>query len=88
MTKLKEGDPAPAINAVDQDGKEITLDAYKGKKIVLYFYPKDDTPGCTAESCDLRDNYEEFLKKGFDIIMPCNYPFIRFIFINIYVVAS
>jgi len=68
MTKLKEGDLAPAINAVDQDGNALTLDAYKGKKVVLYFYPKDDTPGCTAESCDLRDNYEEFLKKGFDII--------------------
>ena len=68
MAKLKEGDLAPAINAVDQDGKEITLGAYKGKKVVLYFYPKDDTPGCTAESCNLRDNYEEFLEKGFDII--------------------
>jgi peroxiredoxin Q/BCP len=68
MAKLNEGDPAPAINAVDQDGNEITLESYKGRKVVLYFYPKDDTPGCTAESCNLRDNYEEFLEKGFDII--------------------
>jgi len=68
MKKLIEGDLAPAINAVDQDGNKITLEAYKGKKVVLYFYPKDNTPGCTAESCDLRDNYKEFQEKGFEIV--------------------
>ncbi len=68
MRKLSIGDPAPAINSVDQEGKEITLDQYKGKKLVLYFYPKDNTPGCTAESCDLRDHYNQFLEQGFDIV--------------------
>jgi peroxiredoxin Q/BCP len=68
MANLKEGDRAPAIDAVDQDGKKLSLEDYKGKTVVLYFYPKDNTPGCTAEACDLRDNYEHFLKKGFDII--------------------
>ena len=68
MPELKEGDLAPAIEAVDQSGEMITLKEYRGKKIVLYFYPKDNTPGCTAESCDLRDNYSEFLEKGFEVI--------------------
>ena len=52
----------------DQDGKWVSLEDFKGKKVVLYFYPKDDTPGCTAEACNLRDNYEELLKKGFKVI--------------------
>ena len=68
MPELKEGDLAPAIEAVDQSGEMITLKEYRGKKIVLYFYPKDNTPGCTAESCDLRDNYSQFLEKGFEVI--------------------
>ncbi len=68
MPELKEGDLAPAIAAVDQSGEMITLKEYRGKKIVLYFYPKDNTPGCTAESCDLRDNYSQFLEKGFEVI--------------------
>lgn len=68
MAKLKEGDVAPAIEAVDQNGEKITLGEYRGKKVVLYFYPKDDTPGCTAEACDLRDNYSTFLEKGFEVI--------------------
>lgn len=68
MPELKEGDLAPAIKAVDQNGEMITLKEYRGKKIVLYFYPKDNTPGCTAESCDLRDNYSQFLEKGFEVI--------------------
>jgi peroxiredoxin Q/BCP len=68
MTDLSTGDLAPAIDSVDQEGKRITLEEYRGKKVVLYFYPKDNTPGCTAESCDLRDNYEEFLEKGFEVI--------------------
>jgi len=68
MRELKEGDLAPAIKAVDQNGENITLDEYRGRKIVLYFYPKDNTPGCTAEACDLRDNYSQFIEKGFEVI--------------------
>lgn len=68
MSKLKEGDPAPAIHAVDQQGEKITLEEYRGKKVVLYFYPKDNTPGCTAEACDLRDNYARFISQGFEVI--------------------
>jgi thioredoxin-dependent peroxiredoxin len=66
--KLKAGDKAPAINAVDQFGNRIALDEMAGNKVILYFYPKDDTPGCTAEACSLRDNYEMLLEKGFKII--------------------
>lgn len=68
MSHLKVGDKAPDINAVDQDAKPITLKDFKGKKVILYFYPKDNTPGCTAEACNLRDNYQVLLKKGFKII--------------------
>lgn len=67
-TKLIPGQPAPAFSAPDQDGNIVTLEQFKGKKLVLYFYPKDNTPGCTAEACDLRDNYEKFLKEGYEII--------------------
>lgn len=65
---LKVGDKAPDFKGIDQDSKEIKLSNYSGKKLVLYFYPKDSTPGCTAEACDLRDNYETFLAKGYDIL--------------------
>ena len=65
---LKVGDKAPDFKGIDQDRKEINLSDYSGKKLVLYFYPKDSTPGCTSEACDLRDNYETFLAKGYDII--------------------
>ena len=68
MPELKEGDLAPAIKAVDQSGEVITLEEYRGKKIVLYFYPKDNTHGCTSEACDLRDNYSQFIEKGFEVI--------------------
>lgn len=68
MTKLKEGNTAPHFKAKDQHGNTIDIDDYKGKKVVLYFYPKDNTPGCTAEACNLRDNYEALLEKGFKII--------------------
>jgi peroxiredoxin Q/BCP len=68
MKVLKVGDLAPAINAVDQDGQKITLKEYRGKRVVLYFYPKDNTSGCTAESCDLRDNYKQFTSQGIDVI--------------------
>lgn len=65
---LKPGDKAPEFTGRDQDGNEITLSQFKGKKLVLYFYPKDDTPGCTAEACDLRDNYERFLSMGYQVV--------------------
>ncbi len=68
MSKLKEGDLAPAISARDQDGKPVTLEEYRGRKVVLYFYPKDNTPGCTAEACDLRDNYARFQEQGYEIL--------------------
>jgi len=68
MTTLEKGQKAPQINGKDQNGNEINLAQFKGKKVVLYFYPKDDTPGCTAEACNLRDNYEELQKNGYEII--------------------
>ena len=68
MAVLKEGDPAPAIDAVDQNGQKITLKEFRGRKVVLYFYPKDNTPGCTAEACDLRDHYSQFIDQGFEVI--------------------
>ena len=68
MTHLKIGDKAPEINGVDQDGNPISLNKYKGKKVILYFYPKDNTPGCTVESCNLRDNYEDLINRGYDVI--------------------
>jgi len=68
MAQLKEGMKAPEFEGTDQDGKTIKLSDFTGKKVVLYFYPKDNTPGCTAEACSLRDNYEEFLNKGFAVV--------------------
>jgi peroxiredoxin Q/BCP len=68
MTQLKEGDKAPAFEGKNQDGKTIRLNDFKGKKVVLYFYPKDNTPGCTEEACSLRDNYTELAEKGFEVI--------------------
>lgn len=65
---MKVGDKAPDYLGTDQDGKEIRLSDYKGKKVVLYFYPKDSTPGCTSEACNLRDNYELMLKRGYVVI--------------------
>lgn len=65
---IKIGDKAPDFKGTDQDGKEIKLSDFKGKKLVLYFYPKDNTPGCTAEACDLRDNYHRFEAMGYKII--------------------
>jgi thioredoxin-dependent peroxiredoxin len=66
--KLNVGDKAPAIKAMDQNGKMISLDDFKGNKVILYFYPKDDTPGCTAEACNFRDNFDVLINKGFKII--------------------
>jgi peroxiredoxin Q/BCP len=68
VDKLKVGDKAPDFTMKNQEGKEYSLKDYKGKKVVLYFYPKDDTPGCTAESCNLRDNYSSLKKKGYEVI--------------------
>lgn len=65
---LKIGDKVPDFESVNQDGKTVKLSDFKGKKVVLYFYPKDDTPGCTAESCNLRDNHEALLKKGYTVL--------------------
>jgi peroxiredoxin Q/BCP len=59
---------APDFNAIDQNGETVSLSALKGNKVILYFYPKDDTPGCTQEACNLRDNYHDLLDKGFRII--------------------
>ena len=68
MLNLKEGMKAPSFEGIDQNGKEVKLSKFIGKKIVLYFYPKDNTPGCTAEACNLRDNYDSLLKEGFAVI--------------------
>ena len=68
MITLKQGDKAPAFSGTDQNGKKISLSDYKGKKVVLYFYPEDDTPTCTIQACNLRDNYGLLLNKGFDVI--------------------
>jgi thioredoxin-dependent peroxiredoxin len=68
MTTLKTGDKAPVFESHDQDGNSVKLGDFKGSKIVLYFYPKDDTPGCTAEACNLRDNYEGLMAKGYKVI--------------------
>ncbi len=68
MTTLKVGDKAPNFQAKDQDGNTISLNDYKGKKLVLFFYPKASTPGCTVEACNLRDNYERFQSLGYDIL--------------------
>jgi thioredoxin-dependent peroxiredoxin len=68
MTNLKVGDKAPDFSGIDQDGMPVSLKDFRGRKLVLYFYPKDDTPGCTAEACNLRDNYHGLMAKGYKII--------------------
>ena len=65
---MKIGDKAPEILGKDENGREIRLSDYKGKKLVLYFYPKDSTSGCTAQACNLRDNYSELRKQGYEIV--------------------
>lgn len=67
-THLKEGDKAPDFKGSDQDGNVISLKDFKGKKLVVFFYPKDNTPGCTAEACNLRDNYAALKKAGYAIV--------------------
>ncbi len=68
MTTLKEGDKAPAFKSKDQNGKPVSLADYKGKKVVLYFYPEDDTPTCTVQACNLRDNFSVLKKQGFRVL--------------------
>lgn len=68
MTTIEIGAKAPAIAAKNQNGELITLEQFIGKKVILYFYPKDNTPGCTTEACNLRDNYQSLLDKGFEVI--------------------
>lgn len=66
--ELNQGDQAPDFEVNDQDGNPVKLSDYKGKKVVLFFYPKDNTPGCTAEACNLRDNYSELQNAGYEIL--------------------
>jgi len=68
MVILKTGDIAPQFEGTDQNGNQVSLNGLKGNKVVLYFYPKDDTPGCTAEACNLRDNYDHLMKKGYKVL--------------------
>ena len=68
MTHLKAGDQAPDFEATDHNGNRIHLGSLKGQKVVLFFYPKDNTSGCTAEACSLRDNYTELINRGLNII--------------------
>lgn len=68
MTKLSAGMPAPSFEGIDQNGNIVSLSSFSGKKLVLYFYPKNNTPGCTAEACNLRDNYDELLSRGFAVV--------------------
>jgi peroxiredoxin Q/BCP len=68
MMTLQEGNKAPAFKGKDQNGKTISLSDYKGKKVVLYFYPEDDTPTCTIQACNLRDNYALLKREGFEVI--------------------
>lgn len=68
MTQLKIGDKAPQFTGADQDGKSISLSDFRGRKVILYFYPKDNTPGCTAEACSLRDGRAELQRMGFEVI--------------------
>jgi peroxiredoxin Q/BCP len=68
MITLQQGDKAPAFKSSNEKGEDVSLADYKGKKLVLYFYPKDSTPGCTAEACDLRDNYHSFQAQGYEIL--------------------
>ena len=68
MEILKKGDIAPAFSGLNQKNETISLNDFKGRKLILYFYPKDNTPGCTAESCNMNDNYEMWQKKGYQVV--------------------
>ena len=68
MDKLTKGNKAPDFTSKDQNGNTVSLAQFKGKKVILYFYPKDNTPGCTAEACDFRDNYQGLKAKGIEVL--------------------
>lgn len=68
MKQLVEGIAAPDFSGINQKGESISLASFKGKKVILYFYPKDNTPGCTAESCNLNDNYDFWISKGYEVV--------------------
>ncbi|MBN1927296.1 MAG: thioredoxin-dependent thiol peroxidase [Prolixibacteraceae bacterium] len=68
MKELKKGDLAPLFKGKNQNEEEISLSDFRGKKVILYFYPRDNTPGCTAEACNLNDNYQMWLSKGYEVI--------------------
>ena len=68
MVQLVEGNAAPDFTGINQNGETISLSGLKGKKLILYFYPKDDTPGCTAEACNLNDNYDFWISKGYLVV--------------------
>ena len=68
MTNLKAGDKAPKFSGVDENGEKVELKDFKGKKLIIFFYPKDNTPTCTVEACNLRDNYSMLKKKGFALL--------------------
>jgi len=68
MSELTTGMQAPAFTSTDQNGKAVSLSDFSGQKVILYFYPKDDTPGCTAEACDFRDNYSGLVAKGISVL--------------------
>ncbi|HAX94725.1 MAG TPA: thioredoxin-dependent thiol peroxidase [Bacteroidales bacterium] len=68
MAQLKEGMTAPEVEGTDQSGKTVKLSDFSGRKLILYFYPRDNTPGCTAEACSLRDDYNSLLKEGFAVV--------------------
>lgn len=68
MALLQKGDVAPAFKGLNQNNELISLSDFKGKKLILYFYPKDNTPGCTAESCNLSDNYQAWIDKGYEVV--------------------
>ena len=65
---IKKGDKAPFFKGVKQNNQEISLDDFKGKKLILYFYPKDNTSGCTAEACSLNDNYDILTERGYEVV--------------------
>lgn len=68
MMHLKVGDKAPLFNGLNQNSEKVSLNNFSGKKLILYFYPKDNTPGCTAESCNLNENYNTWIDKGFEVV--------------------